>query len=512
MSNINPSLIDQTFPVAGTDNDSQGFRTNFSGDVTNFTYAAAEITDLQNKVILKSALTEVGTLNNNFAGALMSNATVQGFSEVILDNGTVSGSLGINFANGSFQRITPNGSVTIALNGWPTAGNLGKIRIEVVITNTAYTLTLPSAVTLGTSGILGLSGNVITFPSTGAYLYEFSSFDAGATIAIIDFFNNRTTSSGSVNAIAASSINLNITAIGSQAAAPTGSIFRLTNLDSNTTRMTIDSYLTPTSGASGVSMRTGRGTAASPSAIQSGDYMGSVSVHGFGSSMFQAASTGAIAFISEGNFTDSSQPTAISFQVTGLSVVKAEKMRLTNAGVLSISTGTNATSTSTGSLVLTGTGGIGVGGSIYVAGNVTVNGSSGLIGNITSSTVAITGGSITGTALSSHSYSTNTANVSTTYTVGAGDDALFCNVTGSGFTVTIPAAASNTGRVLRFIRTDSSSSSAVLTIVASGGNITCASASTGNGTNTITFVPPGSPVAGVHFILQSDGSNWWQVG
>ena len=56
-SNINPNNIDTTYPVAGQDNDSQGFRDNFTNIKTNFSYAEEEIDDLQSKVIVKSALT-----------------------------------------------------------------------------------------------------------------------------------------------------------------------------------------------------------------------------------------------------------------------------------------------------------------------------------------------------------------------------------------------------------------------------------------------------------------------
>ena len=42
-SNIVPGNIDGTFPVAGKDNSSQGFRDNFSATKTNFTNAKAEI-------------------------------------------------------------------------------------------------------------------------------------------------------------------------------------------------------------------------------------------------------------------------------------------------------------------------------------------------------------------------------------------------------------------------------------------------------------------------------------
>ena len=52
-SNINPNNIDGTYPVAGQDNNSQGFRDNFTNTKTNFQYAETEITDLQNNAILK---------------------------------------------------------------------------------------------------------------------------------------------------------------------------------------------------------------------------------------------------------------------------------------------------------------------------------------------------------------------------------------------------------------------------------------------------------------------------
>ena len=46
-SNIDNTSIDATFPVAGQDNDSQGFRNNFNTIKNNFTAAKNEIEDLQ---------------------------------------------------------------------------------------------------------------------------------------------------------------------------------------------------------------------------------------------------------------------------------------------------------------------------------------------------------------------------------------------------------------------------------------------------------------------------------
>ncbi len=42
-SSINPGNIDGTFPTACQDNDSQGFRDNFTNIKNNFTFAKSEI-------------------------------------------------------------------------------------------------------------------------------------------------------------------------------------------------------------------------------------------------------------------------------------------------------------------------------------------------------------------------------------------------------------------------------------------------------------------------------------
>ena len=74
-SNINANNIDGAYPVAGQDNDSQGFRDNFTNTKTNFQSAADEITDLQNKVIVKAPLIGGGNIavTNNMAGSPLIN-------------------------------------------------------------------------------------------------------------------------------------------------------------------------------------------------------------------------------------------------------------------------------------------------------------------------------------------------------------------------------------------------------------------------------------------------------
>jgi hypothetical protein len=49
-SSINTTSIDETFPIAGQDNDSQGFRDNFNNIKNNFGVARDEISALLLKV------------------------------------------------------------------------------------------------------------------------------------------------------------------------------------------------------------------------------------------------------------------------------------------------------------------------------------------------------------------------------------------------------------------------------------------------------------------------------
>ena len=111
---INPNDIDGAYPVAGQDNNSQGFRDNFTNTKTNFGYAADEITDLQNKVVLTAPLGNVsGTVVNNLNSSTLYNGLIQDLAAVKVAIGTVSGSQTINYASGHYQTLTTNGSVKV---------------------------------------------------------------------------------------------------------------------------------------------------------------------------------------------------------------------------------------------------------------------------------------------------------------------------------------------------------------------------------------------------------------
>jgi hypothetical protein len=184
-SQINPNNIDGSYPVANQDNNSQGFRDNFTNIKVNFQDAAAEITDLQNKAILKAALTG-GVLDNNMNDALLYAARIQDFAATKVTVGATSGAIAVNYSSGHYQGISTTGSITLSFTNFPPSGTYGYIKLQINITNTAHTVTLPAAVSLGLAGLQGYSAGTITFGTTGVFEFAFGTYDAGATITIFD--------------------------------------------------------------------------------------------------------------------------------------------------------------------------------------------------------------------------------------------------------------------------------------------------------------------------------------
>jgi hypothetical protein len=187
MSNINPNNINGSYPVAGVDNDSQGFRDNFTNIKNNFAYAQSEIDDLQSKAIVKSALSGT-TLNNNMGGTLLSSAQIQDFRETEYDNGIISTNVTIDHSRGHVHKVQTNGTVTLAFSNFPAAGTVGRIRLRLYVASSSHSLILPSAVSQGTAYLEEYNQNTRTITFTqcgsGVYWYDFWSDDAGATITV----------------------------------------------------------------------------------------------------------------------------------------------------------------------------------------------------------------------------------------------------------------------------------------------------------------------------------------
>ena len=175
-SNIVPGNIDGTFPVAGKDNSSQGFRDNFSATKTNFTNAKSEIESLQNNSVQTNQA-------NNFNDNVISRAVLKDTAETVYGHGTTGGVITLNHENGHYQTITSNAAITLGFQNFPATSTVGRIILDITYASTAHTITIPTAVKVAdnVSGGDG-SSNTITAPNTGRYLYEFLTPDAGTTV------------------------------------------------------------------------------------------------------------------------------------------------------------------------------------------------------------------------------------------------------------------------------------------------------------------------------------------
>ena len=175
-SNIVPGNIDGTYPQAGQDNSSQGFRDNLNATKNNFTEAKTEIEDLQtNKASLNAS--------SNFADNEVTRAKFKDTSQTVYAHGTTGGAITLDHENGHYQTITTNASVTLSFTNMPATGSLGRIILDITCADVAHTLTIPSAVIVAdnVSGGDG-SSDTITFPDNKRFIYEFLTPDGGTTI------------------------------------------------------------------------------------------------------------------------------------------------------------------------------------------------------------------------------------------------------------------------------------------------------------------------------------------
>jgi hypothetical protein len=181
-SNINPASIDGNYPVAGQDNDSQGFRDNFTNVKTNLTFAKNEITDLQDKVLLKSALSGQ-ILNNDMQYSVMYRPQIKAGTESFVDHSSQIGQVSIDYSAGTVQKFRTNGDCSLVFSNIPGAGMAATMRIWMEIANTAHIVTLPTATWIGYAQIpeYGVACNCLTFTATGHYMFEFITVDGGST-------------------------------------------------------------------------------------------------------------------------------------------------------------------------------------------------------------------------------------------------------------------------------------------------------------------------------------------
>ena len=138
-SNIISGTIDGAYPVAGVDNDTQGFRDNFTIIKTGLATAASEVTALQ-------ANTAKLNESNDFNGTDITDANFSLNTEKYHNIGTVINGQNISFLNGHYQSMSINlgeetSTINFALADWPERDHVAKMTVQIFGNDTAKTVT-----------------------------------------------------------------------------------------------------------------------------------------------------------------------------------------------------------------------------------------------------------------------------------------------------------------------------------------------------------------------------------
>jgi hypothetical protein len=130
--------IDEEFPVAGQDNDSQGFRDNFREIKTSLQSANGELSTL---------LTNSARLDqtNDFNGNLVNNASTRSISAAVYNTGNINQDTTLEWTDGMYQNVTVDTDVTLILGGWPATGEYGKFKMAIRSANPGTRITWEAA-------------------------------------------------------------------------------------------------------------------------------------------------------------------------------------------------------------------------------------------------------------------------------------------------------------------------------------------------------------------------------
>ncbi len=194
MSQINTNGINTNYPVPGQNNSSQGFRDNFAQIKNGLNTASTEITDLQNKAVLKAAL-DNSVLNNDMANTLISNASTRGWRATTYNLGNaLSGTVlvDVNRADVHYGTVTAN--VSLQFGSWAPINTESSVTVRLAVANANAVISLPNQVISSNNNygvtLLENYANIsntatITAPANSQVLeYTFTSLDCGNTITV----------------------------------------------------------------------------------------------------------------------------------------------------------------------------------------------------------------------------------------------------------------------------------------------------------------------------------------
>jgi hypothetical protein len=190
--------INIAYPKAGQDNDSQGFRTNFT-NIQNSLLAADQ--DIQN---LYSNLVLTNSTSTNFHYNRIVQAVFQNCADQVYSAAETNGNINIDVSQGGYQDYQLSNDVVFTPSGWPSTG-YGSVII-------ACTPTIQS-VNVSFFGTVTPIGVGTSFPDTITLktFYQVWSADAGTNVYVTKIGNNNSVvaSATATDLVAYNSVTIN---------------------------------------------------------------------------------------------------------------------------------------------------------------------------------------------------------------------------------------------------------------------------------------------------------------
>jgi hypothetical protein len=171
---INFAAINENFPVAGQDNDTQVFRDNFDTIKTNFSTAKTEITDLQDN----AARTDQ---DNDFLYNIVGSVTLNDAYLRKKDYGSaiVAGTQDISFKQAMYHVVKVGANTSLSFSEFPTGavditglGQIGKATLELYGDGTTRTITFTTTGGTVIKKSPGFPGSVTVTSATNPVIIE----------------------------------------------------------------------------------------------------------------------------------------------------------------------------------------------------------------------------------------------------------------------------------------------------------------------------------------------------
>ena len=171
---INFAAINENFPVAGQDNDTQVFRDNFDTIKTNFSTAKTEITDLQDNVARTDG-------DNDFLYNIVGSVTLNDAYLRKKDYGAaiVAGTQDVSFKQAMYHVIKVGANTSLTFSEFPVGavditglGQIGKATLELYGDGVARTITFTTSGGTVIKKSPGFPGSVTVTSATNPVIIE----------------------------------------------------------------------------------------------------------------------------------------------------------------------------------------------------------------------------------------------------------------------------------------------------------------------------------------------------